>query len=279
MEKSYNKNSKKHSHKFKENVKKQKSSTQKYSKVKKNVLPKKIATNTTKTTLTKKLTIEKRPSKDIKTIDMIQWYYRYLYLASFLGEVIRFNDLSEYAQDISLETWSNSIFTLKWTTIRKLLQDIYKNPNKQNIFWYFNKIIIFEQITSWIRELIDNSQSFKEFLQKSLGKQYFDFEQIIRFIRNALSHASDVNIMIKKEYFEIQKKYLYEKKYKKVCFDFKYSLTFQQIWKWNKSYGLKIDIDFEKMKDWNKFFDIISLHNMFLLSELCFNLCEIYKKT
>jgi hypothetical protein len=40
---------------------------------------------------------------------------------------------------------------------------------------------------------------------------------------------------------------------------------------------LDIEIDFEKLKEGQKIFDIISLHQIYLLSEFCFNLSEVFR--
>jgi hypothetical protein len=49
--------------------------------------------------------------------------------------------------------------------------------------------------------------------------------------------------------------------------------------KWSKEYGLNIEIDFHKLKEWQKLFDIVPLHQIYLLAEFCFNLSEIFRGT
>jgi len=166
---------------------------------------------------------------------------------------------------------------LKWDTIKKILKDIYNNPDKPNIFWHFTQIVTFNQITSWIRELIENSEEFKKFLVENLWKQYFPFEQIIKFTRNCLSHATTTSVSLKTEDYEKQKLYLMSIWNGNINFSFKYSKFFPNQWKWNKEYWLKIIINFDKIRQGKRFLDIISLHNLFILSELCFNLTEIFK--
>jgi hypothetical protein len=40
---------------------------------------------------------------------------------------------------------------------------------------------------------------------------------------------------------------------------------------------LDIKIDFSKLKEWQKVFDIVPLHQVYLLAEFCFNLSEIFR--
>jgi hypothetical protein len=40
---------------------------------------------------------------------------------------------------------------------------------------------------------------------------------------------------------------------------------------------LDIKIDFSKLKEWQKVFDVVPLHQVYLLAEFCFNLSEIFR--
>ncbi|MEI8252180.1 MAG: hypothetical protein WCG25_00125 [bacterium] len=40
---------------------------------------------------------------------------------------------------------------------------------------------------------------------------------------------------------------------------------------------MDIEIDFERLKEGQKIFDIISLHQVYLLAEFCFNLSEVFR--
>jgi hypothetical protein len=48
-------------------------------------------------------------------------------------------------------------------------------------------------------------------------------------------------------------------------------------WKWGKEYGLNIVVDFYTLKEWQKIFDIIPLHQVYLLAEFCFNVSEVFR--
>lgn len=212
-----------------------------------------------------------------KSLWLIQWYYKFLYLWLFMEDIIKENDISEFSKDIDIRTWKETTFKLKKNTIEKLLKEIYENPHKQNILWYFTQLTMFRWITLVMKEVIDTDNDFKVFLQKYLKKWFFEFEQIIRFTRNVLSHSIDTNILIKKEDYEWQKIFLLYQWKTSVDFNFQYSKIFKDYWKWNKDYWIRIKINFKKLWYNNKFFEIISIHELFLLSELCYNMIEIYK--
>ncbi|MBS8121556.1 hypothetical protein [Candidatus Vampirococcus lugosii] len=212
-----------------------------------------------------------------KSIGLIQGYYKFLYLGLFLENIIKENDISQFAKDINIKTGTKTSFKLNEKTIQKLLKEIYNNPDKQNIFGYFTELTMFRGISSTMKELLDNNNEFKYFIKERLGNNYFHFDQIIRFIRNVLSHNIDTNILIKTEDYESQKIYLLYNQGPLINFDFKYKKSFDKYRKGNKDYGLKIKINFKKLSHNDKFFNIISIHDLFMISELCYNMIEIYK--
>jgi len=216
-------------------------------------------------------------SKIQQNIELLQWFYRFLYLWKFLEKFIKQKDISSDAVDSPITTGDKKNFVLKWTVVKKILSEIYSNPNKKNIFWYMVEINSFRWIFSVTREMIETQESFQMFLHKKLKDKAFAFEQIIRFLRNVLNHIETADVMLKIEDFVKQKDFLLkEKNISKIEFDLKYSDYFVE-WKWSKEYGLCIEIDFGKLKEGQKVFDIVPLHQIYLLSEFCFNLSEVFR--
>lgn len=214
-----------------------------------------------------------------QNIELLQWFYRFLYLWKFLEKYIKQKDISSDAVDSAIHTWDKKNFVLKWTVVKKILSDIYSNPDKKNIFWYMVEINSFRGIFSVMREMIDTQKNFQIFLDKKLKDKSFAFEQVIRFMRNVLNHIETADFKLKIDDFVKQKTFLSkEKKISKIKFDLKYADYFVE-WKWSKNYGLDIEIDFGKLKEGQKIFDIVSLHQIYLLSEFCFNLSEVFRST
>ncbi len=212
-----------------------------------------------------------------QNIELLQWFYRFLYLWKFLEKYIKQKDISSDAVDSPISTWDKKNFILKWTVVKKILEDIYSNPDKKNIFWYMVEINSFRGIFSVMREMIETEEKFQIFLKQKLKDKYFAFEQVIRFLRNVLNHIETADVKLKIEDFVKQKDYVIKwNKIPKIKFDIKYADYFIE-WKWSKEYGLDIEIDFEKLKEGQKIFDIISLHQIYLLSEFCFNLSEVFR--
>lgn len=139
------------------------------------------------------------------------------------------------------------------------------------------EINAFKGIFSITREMLETQADFQLFLRHRLKEQYDTFEQIIRFLRNALNHIETADVKITLDNFIKQKDYLSKEKHiSKIVLDIKYADYFIER-TGSKEYGLDITIDFRSLKAGQKIFDIIPLHQTYLLAEFCFNLSEIYR--
>jgi hypothetical protein len=138
------------------------------------------------------------------------------------------------------------------------------------------EISAFRGVLGTTKELIDSEFAFQRYLRDSLGDQFFAFEQIIKFVRNVLSHSTTSHVQIKIDDFIKQKDFLKKNKGMLIDLNLVYAKIFP-LWKGSKDYGIQIQLDFKKMKDGQSLFDILSLHQLYMLTELCYNLSEIFR--
>gem|GEM_PF-372460 len=190
--------------------------------------------------------------------------------------MIKQHDRSKQAQDTAVITGDETQFVLNGQKIKQLLSSIHASPHKTNVMGHLVEISSFKGIISVMRELIDNSRTFDNFLRKTLAKQYFPFVQIIRFARNILSHSYDPKLIIRKDDFIHQRTYLKDKGVKNIHFQFLYADYIKER-KGSKKYGIDIKIMFNKLKPGTPFYTAIPLHQCYLLCELSYNLTKIYK--
>lgn len=216
-------------------------------------------------------------TKKNSNIQLLQWYYNFLSIGKFLESLIKQDDVSLLAKDTKVQTWTQTYFTLKGTTLQKILEQIHKNPDKTNLFGYMVEVNAIRGIMSVMKELLNQDEKFKIFVQKKLGNQYRSFEQIIILIRNVLTHNIDPNLPIHQENIDRQKAYLMEKKKTIVTLKFIYA-QHRKEWKGSSDYGVQITINFQKLKQGQKLYTIIPLHQIYLLAELCYNIAQLYKK-
>ena len=193
------------------------------------------------------------------------------------------NDLSDLAIDLPIKTGRNSSFGLKENLIKKLLSTIYAHSQQRNVYGYLTEISAFRGIFSLMRELIENDATFRVFLKTTLQDQYFPFEQTIRFLRNVLNHTTNSGLIIKLEDYEIQKAFILSPKVQKVQklngsakihLHFLYAKYISQR-KGSENYGVRIEIDFADLQSGLALEKLITRHDLYLLSELCFNLSQL----
>ncbi|GHV22877.1 hypothetical protein FACS189428_5570 [Clostridia bacterium] len=134
-----------------------------------------------------------------------------------------------------------------------------------------------------MREMIENIPSFRNALQAIFGKEYFPFEQTIRFLRNVLSHSSTTSLLIQLEDFQKQKDFLLSEKdskgrikpiTKKIKLHFLYRDHLPER-EGSPDYACEIEIDFITLKPQTSLRKIVSLHQMYMLSELCYNISKV----
>lgn len=212
-----------------------------------------------------------------ENIILIQSYYKFLLLGKYLEDTLKRKDFSEDIKKVRIKTWANSNFDINTKYVKNILHEIHANPEQKNVFGYLVEMSAIKWILSTTRETMENNESFLEFVSERLQKEFFDFDQILRLTRNILSHSTTANANIKNEDFEKQKSFLEFKKKTKLNFEMKYSTYFTER-KWNPDYQIKIELDIEKLKEWKSIFEYISMHQLYLLCEFCFNLSEIFRK-
>jgi len=212
-----------------------------------------------------------------ENIILIQSYYKFLLLGKYLEDALKHKDFSEDIKKVKIKTWANSNFDINTNYVKNILHEIHEKPDQKNVFGYLVEMSAIKWILSTTRETMENNESFLKFVSDKLQKEFFDFDQILRLTRNILSHSTTANANIKNEDFEKQKSFLEFKKKTKLNFEMKYSTYFTER-KWNPDYQIKIELDIKKLKEWKSIFEYISMHQLYLLCEFCFNLSEIFRK-
>lgn len=212
-----------------------------------------------------------------ENIILIQSYYKFLLVWKYLEYTLKQKDFSEDIKKVKIKTWTNSNFDINTKHVKNILHEIHEKPDQKNVFGYLLEMSAIKWVLSTTRETLENNESFLEFVLERLHKEFFDFDQILRLTRNILSHSTTANANIKNEDFEKQKSFLEFKKKTKLNFEMKYSTYFTER-KWNPDYQIKIELDIEKLKEWKSIFEYISMHQLYLLCEFCFNLSEIFRK-
>ena len=214
---------------------------------------------------------------------LIQGYYHFLMLGKFMEQLMLTNDLSDLAMDYPLRTGKTTSFMLKERMLKRLFTSLYGHQEQRNVYGYLTEISAFRGIFSVMREMIENDANFREYLKDLLKDQYFPFEQLIRFLRNVLNHTTTSSLKLKLEDYEVQRDFILSPKVQRVqklngsariTLDFHYSEYVAQR-KGSPEYWIQLSIDFKKLKPDLQLEKLVSRHQLYLLSELCFNIAQL----
>ena len=218
-----------------------------------------------------------------KMLRLIQGYYHFLMLGKFMEQLMLTNDLSDLAMDYSLRTGKTTSFMLKERMLKRLFTSFYGHQEQRNVYGYLTEISAFRGIFSVMREMIENDANFREYLKDLLRDQYFPFEQLIRFLRNVLNHTTTSSLKLKLEDYEVQRDFILSPKVQRVqklngsamiTLEFHYSKYVVQR-KGSLEYWIQLSIDFKKLKPDLQLEKLVSRHQLYLLSELCFNIAQL----
>ena len=206
-------------------------------------------------------------------IDLLQWYYKFLSLGKFFETQTQKN-LFTLPKNLPITTGPTTKFSINAELTSNLLSEIHKHPDQKNVFGYLTEISAFRGIFSVMREMIENLPSFRKALQTIFQDQYLPFEQTIRFLRNVLSHSSTPSLLIHQDDFQKQKDFLLSQKVKKISLHFLYSSHLPER-EGSKNYACDAEINFSTLAPNISLRKVVSLHQMYLLSELCYNITKV----
>ena len=121
--------------------------------------------------------------------------------------------------------------------------------------------------------------SFKTYMQELFGEQYENFFDIVSFVRNVLSHNIHSEIRLSQKDFDgTLKRIRRMTRNANVFFNFKYALNLPELGAPNDAYSFTCKIDFEALEEGMPFLEILSMWDLMMLSELCFNLVMTYRQ-
>ena len=204
-------------------------------------------------------------------------YYTYLHLGYFYSLLSKHENLSGKSKNIRIDFGTNKYF-LRKDIIEWSLADIFNKAQSPDVFSHLILNNSIRGITMSLREALEDKEIKKLFLEhifRNNGEAYDTFDGIVRFIRNTFSHNIRDRIELREKDYEKQRDYLRKKQKSTLNFFFDYAKSLIPITKEN--YTVKIDIDFNQIKDGVVYTDIISEYQTLLFIELCYNCMEYLK--
>jgi len=217
--------------------------------------------------------------EDIFTL--VEQNFDFLHVGLFLSRYIKEKNLSSEAKNVQLEFMGNKRYLISGGRVRDSLSACFIDWNKPNILGYFVEWNAFRGVAMAMSEGIFHNTDFKKYLVNALGEgKQSRFEYIIKFIRNVLSHNIENEIRLIKDNFENSRDDFVRHIDKSgiASFEFKYNRDFPEKTSFPDDYGFNVEIRFCDLKEGDRFVDIVSEWQLFMITELCYNLVKYYRK-
>lgn len=200
----------------------------------------------------------------------IEWYYQYMHIGYFFSHLIKKEDLSVKVCDLPI-TIGNKTYILKKDDIRYSLRHMYMWQNSQQ-FSHLIYVNTTHGIMIAMFEILKNNQDvqdlFKEYIFINDEESYWNFREILMFIRDVFSHQYEDKFRLKKDDYERQKKEM-KKNGDNIIVDF--SFDYKNLPVPIEDLPIKIYIDFNNIKEGDLYTEIITDEQTMSFVKLCYN--------
>ncbi|MBE0492237.1 MAG: hypothetical protein IBX44_08280 [Sulfurospirillum sp.] len=210
---------------------------------------------------------------------LVEQNFYFLHMGEFLGKLSKTEDLSHDHSTFVVKKMSNGAYYLNAEITQVLLQNAYETKTDEiSLFEYFVEFNAFRGICMAMVEALRLESNFREFMQEKLVDRFEDFVDILSFVRNVLSHNIHSEIKLASKDFDGTLKRIRRMQRKtSINFEFIYAIDLPEIASPNLEYGFVCAIDFEALDTNTEFLQVISHWQLFVLSELCFNLVSVFR--
>lgn len=230
----------------------------------------------------------KDPMKD--TLILLQGYYSYFLLGLYVDILMKKGEVPlpdqrnwkkkkwEKPQELILQVSKTNAIKLNTTRITALLEQIRKHPEGRNVYGHLWFISSLKGLLGTFLDMNARYPTRRKFLKQTLGNEYEDYMQIVRFCRNLITHqySADVSISTRDKQLALEK--LTETGKRIVSVSFSYKDIFGKEWTGSAAYWFHISINTAALRGKNTLFAIVDEHSLFMLAESIYNITNYYLK-
>lgn len=203
---------------------------------------------------------------------LVQWYYHFLMLGMWMGELIKDDDLSSYARDMAVARERGHDFIFSEKTLKVLLSSAHQHADQENIMEYMTFLNGVRGVMMTTHEMLDGSSCYHGYVRDLLGDQFRDFEYLIRWLRNVLVHMTDPRIMVSHEWFRAIQDI--DAEWKSIDLSIKPS----KIWSDSlDDYRVRVRADLATIKHNTRLTTIIIEYQLYTITKLCYEFARRYK--
>jgi hypothetical protein len=209
---------------------------------------------------------------------LVEQNFYFLHAGQFFGKLAKEAEFEDALLDVALTCDRVHTYHFHPKFTKAVLEDAKENAGKVSMFDYFVAFNAFRGICMAMVEAMRLESTFTAFLKAGLGERYEEFYDLLSFVRNVLSHNIHAEIALNARDFDGTLKRIRRMgRTPKVAFSFIYEQDLPQIIPPYEGYGFACEVDFEALEEGMEFLEIIPLWELFMLSELCFNLVQGFK--
>lgn len=210
---------------------------------------------------------------------LVEQNFYFLHMGEFLGKLSKTEDLLDRSLFVVKKYEEGKAYYFNAEIIQELLINARQTTSETiSLFEYFVEFNAFRGICMAMVESLRFESPFKNFMQELFKEQYENFFDILSFVRNVLSHNIHSEICLsEKDYDGTLKRIRRMGRDANLFFNFQYALNLPELGAPNEAYSFTCNIDFESLEEGMPFLEILSMWDLMMLSELCFNLVMTYR--
>ena len=210
---------------------------------------------------------------------LIEQNFYFLHMGEFFGKLSKTEDFTDRSLFVVKKYEKDQAYYFNAQIIHELLLNAQKSQKEEiSLFEYFVEFNAFRGICMAMVESLRFESPFKTFMQELFNEQYENFFDIVSFVRNVLSHNVHSEIRLgQKDFDGTLKRIRRMGREPKLFFNFQYALNLPELGAPNEAYSFTCRIDFSALEEGMPFLEILSMWDLMMLSELCFNLVMTYR--
>ncbi len=212
---------------------------------------------------------------------LVEQNFYFLHAGEFFALWSRREDLADRVPSRLVKVFEGGVpYAFDGGVIATVLHHEYATPEGAgSLFEYFVEFNAFRGVAMGMLEALREESPFRAFLVERLGGvRYENFIDIVAFVRNVLSHNTHAEIRLNpKDYEGRRKRIVRMGRSTEVVFVVHYGIDVPEI-DVPEDYGFGVRVDFGTLEPSLPFLEILSMGELMLLTEWCFNVVMVYRK-
>jgi len=210
---------------------------------------------------------------------LVEQNFYFLHMGEFFGKLSKTEDFTNRSLFVVKKYENEKAYYFNAELIHELLINAQMSSKEEiSLFEYFVEFNAFRGMCMAMVESLRFESAFKNFMLELFGDAYENFFDIVSFVRNVLSHNIHSEIRLSQKDFDGTLKRIRRMgRNPNLLFNFQYALNLPELGTPNDAYSFTCNINFETLEEGMPFLEILSMWDLMMLSELCFNLVMTYR--